>query len=83
MSVFLRALEMTDAEACDVITWTDEPELIAVFPGDPGPDFTAEQIAAARLRAIWNEPTPAEQAAVIAACAAAGVEYPSGRQVQS
>lgn len=51
---------MTIEEACEIITWIDEPELIAE-PGQSMPAFSAEQIETARLvsavATAWYSPS--------------------------
>ena len=43
------ALTMSEDEACEILTWTDEPELL----DGPAPYFSADQIAAARIISDW------------------------------
>lgn len=39
---------MDESTACEIITWTDEPDLLAE-PGEPIPVFTAAEITEARI----------------------------------
>lgn len=71
-TAYLRALRMTDLEAAEILTWTDEPELIAA-PGQTPPAFSPEDVAAARLKSDWTRPTAAESAAIIAQAARLGL----------
>jgi len=66
------ALAMTPQRAAEILTWTDEPDLIAEA-GQLVPVFTAEEVAAARLHCGWNAPTPTESAAAIALAASCGL----------
>lgn len=69
------ALLMSDDRASWILTWTDEPELLAQ-PGEPSPAFTAAEVEAARLRSSWQQPSAAEDAEIIALCAFRGIEWP-------
>lgn len=53
--IFAAALLMSLEECADVLTWTDEPELL----DGPRPGYTRVQVAAARLKSRWNEPPSA------------------------
>jgi len=43
-----RVATMDESTAIDIITWTDEPDLLAE-PGEPIPGFSAVDIAAAYI----------------------------------
>lgn len=43
-----RVATMDEGEACEILTWTEEPELLEE-PGEPIPVFSAIDIAAARI----------------------------------
>lgn len=47
-----RALAMSEAECCTILTLVDEPELI-LQPGETVPTFDPRDVAAARLRSAW------------------------------
>lgn len=42
------ALSLSILEVAEILTYTDEPELM-VYPGQPVPNYSPELIAAARL----------------------------------
>jgi hypothetical protein len=44
---------MTSDEAAHILTWTDEPELLAA-PGQSAPVYTPDQITAARMVGEWD-----------------------------
>lgn len=47
------AADMTEEEAADILTWTDEPELLAQ-PGERAPTFPPHLVAAARIKSAWR-----------------------------
>lgn len=48
VEIAARVATMDESEAADILTWTDEPELLEE-PGEPIPVFSDVDIAAARI----------------------------------
>lgn len=54
MTALTLALAMDESTVAQILTWTDEPDLIRV-PGEDPPAYSADQVEAARLWNSWNQ----------------------------
>ena len=75
LALAARALAMTDSRAAEILTWTDEPELIQ-RPGEPVPTFHPADVAAARLRGAWSAAALLNTPAGLAGARAQAARYP-------